>query len=140
MTEIPETGDAPATKRDLVRAELESQRAELRRDLDDCDRAEAIMLRLPDRFIAGCKVMMHTLLIYGVQYDRAGAEEIMHSLAAGRWEKRVLENGTRISYCTTIDGMLVEIYGAPPPSSCQIVARPEYVPAHNRIVRELVCK
>lgn len=130
--------DRQAMKREAIRASLSCYRGQWERAIARLDGFEEIMMRLPDGIIQLCGVSDEWLQISNP--SREQVETILGILNAGRWEKIVCPNdATKIDYKGTVDNVTVVIYAATPPPSCRIIEREENVPAHKKIVRELVC-
>jgi len=81
----------------------------------------------------------------GVDFDNLTHQEAVKVMLAlgGKWTKEY--RGTTINYLQTIHGVLFRLWGCQPPRSCRIVEEkvlvPEKpaVPAHEQIIRKLVC-
>lgn len=112
--------------------------------LQYCDRAGVIIRKLPVGAIDGAQLHCDPwtekpeLMLYNL--TREETVEVMLALGAGKWRKAICPgNSTRIDYTAEVDGITVQIYGAPPPQTCQIVEEEIDVPAHKTIKRTLIC-
>ena len=73
--------------------------------------------------------------------DREAVLAVKWAFPGVRFEKKLCPGDTtRIDYDAVIDGVKVQIYGAPPPGSCRIVEETVEVPAHTEVKRTLICK
>lgn len=117
---------------------IASLRAEFEAALALVERCGAIIRLLPESSLPGVCLSCGDLMLYNL--TREHALEVMQSLSAGRWEKRICPgHTTRVDYTATIDGITVRIYGAEAPPTCRIVEEEVDVPAHKEIKRTLVC-
>lgn len=67
--------------------------------------------------------------------------KVMRTFKAGKWNKTVSSHSqeARIDYTATFDGVSVRCYAGHPPPSCKIVEEVVLIPAHQEVVRKLVC-
>lgn len=117
-----------------------------------CVERHAELLRLlsmqapMERIIARLPVELHTCVTATREWIQVSAptreqvRAVLAALHAGRWEKSVCKNDSaRLDYTAHIDGIEVTIHMAEPPASCRIETEVIEVPAHQKIVRTLVC-
>lgn len=124
--------------RDAVARKIEYQREENAKELKTIVACEGILLRLPDNVLELCNCSSEWLQISNP--TREQVEQILSVLGAGKMEKSVSTSApTLLNYEGEVDGVGVIIYEAKPPASCRIIEEPEYIPAHNRIKRTIIC-
>lgn len=129
-----------AKKRDQILIRLAERRQQLHDALTICDRAASILERLPSDVIECATVFAATGELIFFNLNREQVKATISAMKAGEWIKDVnTADPTRLDYDAVVDGVKVQIFGAPPPERCRIVEREEDVPAHKKIVRELVC-
>lgn len=125
------------TNEQLVTNQLKSFRDKLQAELNLCDQAEALMMKLPKHAIEDCYICNQQLIIYN-----QGREEALDVIKAlgGKWKKRINPSySDKIDYQQAINGVPVEIYAAVPPPTCRIVETEIDVPAHKAVRRDLIC-
>lgn len=125
------------TKQELITNQLQFERDRIAAELELLNKFEAIMQRMPEKAIAGVRLVCGMMVIYEV--DRDTARETMKALNAGRWTKTLGSAGTVIHYFASVDGVDIQFFNIPPPDNCKIETEEVYIPAHNEIVRKLVC-
>jgi hypothetical protein len=127
-------------KRKLIAQTLNEERDKLRAALEMTDKCAVLMESLPESIVPSCVVHHDTCELLIFHLSREQVKEVLSCLHAGKWTKKICPGSkTRIDYDAEINGVKIQLYGTPPPESCRIIEREEEVPAHTRIVRELVC-
>lgn len=134
---VSDSADDPKNK--AVADVLDYCRLEAASKLKAFERCSGIMKRLPEHIIPNCFVINCDLIIYNC--TREDVKAIMSSLNAGKWSKNVnCHTPGKLNYNCEVDGIRVQLWGAAPPESCQIIEETVEVPAHTEIKRTLVCK
>lgn len=139
VAEASKDETAPIERRPAVAEALALKKSETNAALAFYAKCEFILSLLPDEIIPKFTTFDDHLIAYSC--DRDDVLQIMKSLHAGKWTK-ALNNAyaDKIDYNGIVNGIRIELWGAAPPESCQIVEVEEEVAAHTKKVRTLVCK